>query len=161
MLERGDEIARRTVTLAGTADAMERAFSVELREYEHPEGSYRGRVGTIQVPEEYCRLHPGHLRPRRSPRRHPHYRYTPLRSLWRAHRKHLLQSLRGRRSLRLPHRHQSRRRPDHRHHRAGGGVPSRRPEDLLQGAQDAPRSRRFPSTTARTAPPPRKAPTAK
>ena len=53
-LERGDEVERRTVTLAGTAAAMERAFSVELRDYEHPEGSYRGRTGAIQVPEEYA-----------------------------------------------------------------------------------------------------------
>ena len=50
VLERGDEIARRTVTLAGTASAMEKAFSVELHEYEHPEGTYRGRTGAIQIP---------------------------------------------------------------------------------------------------------------
>jgi kumamolisin len=52
MLERGDEILRRTVTLAGTAAAMEKAFGVELTEYEHPDGSYRGRIGAIQIPEE-------------------------------------------------------------------------------------------------------------
>jgi kumamolisin len=39
MLERGDEILRRTVTLAGTAAAMEKAFGIELIDYEHPEGS--------------------------------------------------------------------------------------------------------------------------
>jgi kumamolisin len=54
LLERGDEIERRSVTLAGTASAMEKAFSVELHGYEHPEGTYRGRVGAIQVPEQYA-----------------------------------------------------------------------------------------------------------
>ncbi len=54
MLEPGDEVERRTVTLAGTAAAMEKAFSVQLQDYEHPEGSYRGRTGSIQIPEEYA-----------------------------------------------------------------------------------------------------------
>jgi kumamolisin len=54
LLERGDEIERRSVTLAGTASAMEKAFSVELHDYEHPEGTYRGRVGAIQVPEQHA-----------------------------------------------------------------------------------------------------------
>jgi kumamolisin len=54
MLERGDETNRRTVTLAGTAGAMEKAFGVELHDYEHEDGSYRGRTGTIQIPTEYA-----------------------------------------------------------------------------------------------------------
>jgi kumamolisin len=54
LLERGDEIQRRSVILAGTAAAMEKAFSVELHDYEHPEGTYRGRTGAIQVPEQYA-----------------------------------------------------------------------------------------------------------
>jgi kumamolisin len=54
MLERGDEALRRTVTLAGTAGAMEKAFSVELTEFDHPDGSYRGHAGQIQMPEEYA-----------------------------------------------------------------------------------------------------------
>jgi len=52
VLERGDEVLRRTVTLAGTAAAMEKAFGIELIDYDHPEGSYRGRTGPINVPEE-------------------------------------------------------------------------------------------------------------
>jgi kumamolisin len=79
VLERGDEIARRTVTLAGTADAMERAFSVELREYEHPEGSYRGRVGVIQVPEEIAGCIQGVFGLDDRPAAHPHYRYRTQR----------------------------------------------------------------------------------
>jgi kumamolisin len=54
ILERGDEIPRRTITMAGTAANMERAFSVELNEYSHPDGSYCGRAGTIQIPQEYA-----------------------------------------------------------------------------------------------------------
>jgi len=79
VLERGDEVARRTVTLAGTADAMERAFSVELREYEHPEGSYRGRVGTIQVPEDLAGSIQGVFGLDDRTVAHPHYRYHTAR----------------------------------------------------------------------------------
>ena len=52
MLERGDEVLRRTVTLAGTAAAMEKAFSVELTEFEFEDGSYRGHNAAIQMPED-------------------------------------------------------------------------------------------------------------
>src|ERR1039458_4528527 len=34
--------ARRTVILSGTVTAMNEAFGVELKEYEHPTGRYRG-----------------------------------------------------------------------------------------------------------------------
>jgi len=54
VLERGDEVLRRTVTLAGPAAAMEKAFSVELTEFEYPDGSYRGHTGSIQMPEDYA-----------------------------------------------------------------------------------------------------------
>src|ERR1700744_1695292 len=49
VLERGDEVLRRTVTLAGTAAAMEKAFGVELNEFEHPDGTYRGHTGPLQM----------------------------------------------------------------------------------------------------------------
>ena len=42
----------RTLKLRGTIAAMERAFDVRLFRYSHPEGGYRGRVGSINVPEE-------------------------------------------------------------------------------------------------------------
>jgi len=78
VLERGDEVLRRTVTLAGTAGNMEKAFGTELNEYEHPEGSYRGRVGAIQVPEEYAPLIAGVFGLDDRPVAHPHFRYhTP------------------------------------------------------------------------------------
>jgi kumamolisin len=78
MLERGDEVERRTITLAGTAAAMEKAFSVELRDYEHPEGSYRGRTGSIQVPEEYAGCIQGVFGLDDRPVAKPHYRYQTL-----------------------------------------------------------------------------------
>ena len=78
MLERGDEIERRTVTLSGTVAAMEKAFSVELRDYEHPEGTYRGRVGSIQVPEEYAQCIQGVFGLDDRPAAKPHYRYKTV-----------------------------------------------------------------------------------
>ena len=56
VLERGDEVLRRTVTLAGTAADMEKAFSIELVGYEHPDGTYRSHTGPVQVPEAYAPL---------------------------------------------------------------------------------------------------------
>ena len=43
----------RRVQVAGTIQNVERAFSVELNEYQHPQdGQYRGREGEIHVPSE-------------------------------------------------------------------------------------------------------------
>jgi kumamolisin len=44
--------ARRSVVLSGTVGAFSTAFGVTLTRYEHPTGAYRGRTGTVQVPEE-------------------------------------------------------------------------------------------------------------
>jgi kumamolisin len=44
--------AQRRVVLAGTAAQMSAAFGVQLQEYEYPDGSYRGRVGELSVPDE-------------------------------------------------------------------------------------------------------------
>jgi kumamolisin len=44
--------ARRTVILSGTVAAMNAAFGVDLREYEHPAGRYRGRTGAVHIPAE-------------------------------------------------------------------------------------------------------------
>jgi kumamolisin len=93
VLERSDEILRRTVTMAGTAAAVEKAFSVELNEYEYENGTYRSFSGPIQMPEEYASLVCGvfgldnriiarpHLRHRNNNRvfgaRASHIAYTP------------------------------------------------------------------------------------
>lgn len=75
MLERGDEALRRTVTLAGTAANMEKAFGVELTDYEHPEGTYRSHAGAIQVPEELAPVVSGVLGLDDRPIARPHLRY--------------------------------------------------------------------------------------
>ena len=43
---------RRSVVLAGTVEAFSRAFEVELTRYEYPQGSYRGRTGSLTIPVE-------------------------------------------------------------------------------------------------------------
>jgi len=75
MVERGDEILRRTVTLTGTAAAMERAFSVELTEFEHENGTYRGHTGTVQVPQEIASFVSGVFGLDNRPVAKPHIRY--------------------------------------------------------------------------------------
>ena len=44
--------ARRSVVLSGTVGELGAAFGVTLMKYEHPGGTYRGRTGAIQVPDE-------------------------------------------------------------------------------------------------------------
>jgi kumamolisin len=49
----GQNIAARSLKLEGTIGAIEKAFHVELNEYEHPEdGRFRGREGDVQIPSE-------------------------------------------------------------------------------------------------------------
>lgn len=74
-LERGDEVYRRTVTLAGTAAAMEKAFCLELTEFEFENGSYRGHAGAIQLPEECASMVCGIFGLDTRPVAHPHIRY--------------------------------------------------------------------------------------
>jgi kumamolisin len=47
-----EDAARRTVVLAGTVAQVEAAFGVRLQRFDHPRGSYRGRQGAIQLPQE-------------------------------------------------------------------------------------------------------------
>ena len=44
--------ARRSVVLSGPAKNMQQAFGVTLQHYTSPQGSYRGRTGSVMVPEE-------------------------------------------------------------------------------------------------------------
>jgi kumamolisin len=53
--ERGLRVANadtstRSVGVAGTVAEMEAAFGVQLRRYEYPGGSYRGRTGPVHIP---------------------------------------------------------------------------------------------------------------
>jgi kumamolisin len=47
-----EHAARRTVILSGTVAQFSRAFAVELHQYAHDGGSYRGRVGLVSVPAD-------------------------------------------------------------------------------------------------------------
>ena len=50
-------IATRRLKLEGTIGAIEKAFHVELNEYEHPQdGRFRGREGDIRIPSELLGL---------------------------------------------------------------------------------------------------------
>jgi len=75
VLTRGDEVLRRTVTLAGTAADMEKAFGVELVGFEHPDGTYRSHTGPIQVPEAYAGIVQAVLGLDNRPVARPHIRF--------------------------------------------------------------------------------------
>ena len=46
------DAARRTMIVAGTVAQFNKAFDVELQQFEHAGGSYRGRTGSVHLPSE-------------------------------------------------------------------------------------------------------------
>lgn len=74
VLDQGDEMVRRTVVVAGTAAAMQQAFGTQLNDYEHDEGTYRGREGAIQIPTEYADIIQSVLGLDDRPTAKPHFR---------------------------------------------------------------------------------------
>jgi len=66
--------ARRTVILSGTVAAMNQAFGVTLKEYQHPSGKYRGRTGAIQLPAELHDVVEGVFGLDNRPQAKPHFR---------------------------------------------------------------------------------------
>jgi kumamolisin len=75
--ETGTELARRTVMLSGTVGNLEKAFKVDLKEYSHPKGNFRGRVGSISVPVEYSDIIRGVFGLDNRPQAEPHFRRLP------------------------------------------------------------------------------------
>jgi len=75
--ETGTELARRTVVLSGTVSNLQKAFNVELKEYSHPKGNFRGRVGEISVPSEYADIITGVFGLDNRPQAEPHFRRLP------------------------------------------------------------------------------------
>ncbi len=70
--------ARRTVILSGTVFAMNQAFAVQLKQYEHPTaGSYRGRTGSVQIPAELQGIVEGVFGLDNRPQAKPHFRRRP------------------------------------------------------------------------------------
>lgn len=67
-------IARRTVILSGTVAAVSEAFGVELKQYQHPAGTYRGRVGAVQLPAELHDVVEGVFGLDNRPQAKPHFR---------------------------------------------------------------------------------------
>jgi kumamolisin len=47
-----EHAGRRTVVLSGTVSQFNSAFGVDLQRFEYPGGTYRGRTGSIKVPDE-------------------------------------------------------------------------------------------------------------
>jgi kumamolisin len=75
--ETGTELARRTVMLSGTVSNLQKAFHVELKEYSHPKGNFRGRVGAISVPAEYADIITGVFGLDNRRQAEPHFRRMP------------------------------------------------------------------------------------
>jgi kumamolisin len=69
-----EHAARRTVVLSGTVAQFNQAFSVELKRYEYPGGTYRGREGVIQIPEELGPIIEAVLGLDSRPQARPHFR---------------------------------------------------------------------------------------
>ncbi|MGD0214768.1 MAG: S53 family peptidase [Terriglobales bacterium] len=72
--ENGTELARRTVMVSGTVSNLQKAFNVELKEYSHPKGNFRGRSGPISVPAEYADIITGVFGLDNRPQAEPHFR---------------------------------------------------------------------------------------
>ncbi len=70
-------MGRRTVILSGTVAAMNQAFGVQLKQYEHPNGNYRGRTGTIQLPADLQDVVEGVFGLDNRPQAKPHFRRRP------------------------------------------------------------------------------------
>jgi kumamolisin len=68
---------RRTVILSGTVSAMNAAFGVELKQYEHPKGKYRGRTGPVHIPSELQDAIEGVFGLDNRPQAKPHFRRRP------------------------------------------------------------------------------------
>lgn len=74
LIVKEESAARRTVILSGSVAAMNQAFGVELKEYEHPGGRYRGRTGPIQLPAELHDAVEGVFGLDNRPQAKPHFR---------------------------------------------------------------------------------------
>ena len=66
--------AQRRIVLEGTAAALSVAFGVYLAHYEHPKGTYRGRTGLLQLPEDIAPIVEGVFGLDNRPQARPHSR---------------------------------------------------------------------------------------
>jgi kumamolisin len=68
------DAVRRTVILSGTVAQFEAAFSVQLQLFEHPSGTYRGRIGAVHIPAELDGVIEAVLGLDNRPQARPHFR---------------------------------------------------------------------------------------
>lgn len=73
--ETPDQIARRTVRVTGPVSAVEKAFSVTLNDYKHPECQYRGRTGPVYIPADLADVIQGVYGLDNRPQARAHFRY--------------------------------------------------------------------------------------
>jgi kumamolisin len=69
-----EHLGRRTIVLSGTVAQFNAAFGVDLQRFEHAGGSYRGRVGSVQLPDELHGIVEAVLGLDNRPAAKPHYR---------------------------------------------------------------------------------------
>lgn len=69
-----EHAGRRSVVLSGTVAQFNAAFGVDLQRFEHPGGSYRGRVGSVQLPDELRSIVEAVLGLDNRPAAKPHFR---------------------------------------------------------------------------------------
>lgn len=67
-------VARRTMVLSGTVEQFNRAFGVQLQQFEHAGGTYRGRTGSIELPKELIGIIEAVLGLDNRPQAVPHFR---------------------------------------------------------------------------------------
>jgi kumamolisin len=66
--------ARRTVVLSGSIGTLSAAFGVDLANYEHAGGGFRGRTGPIYIPEDLAGVVQGVFGFDNRPQARPHFR---------------------------------------------------------------------------------------
>src|SRR3984957_10327946 len=72
-----EDAGRRTVILSGTVEQFNAAFSVQLQQFAHSGGTYRGRTGAIQLPSELDGIVEAVLGLDNRPQAKPHFRVRP------------------------------------------------------------------------------------
>ena len=72
-----EHAARRTVILSGTVEQFNAAFSVQLQRIKAPGGTYRGRTGALQLPQELDGIVEAVMGLDNRPQAIPHFRMRP------------------------------------------------------------------------------------
>lgn len=70
------DAAKRSVVLSGTAADFGGAFGVDLLRYDHPDGQYRGRTGSVHLPAGLTAVIEGVFGLDNRPQAEPHFRYS-------------------------------------------------------------------------------------